>query len=78
MVITDLHYRLQITDLQICLDVLEYLLALTPKFLIHIQCIRGVTESFKLLVYIPDMKTKLATTPKIYRYLKNLFGKLDC
>ena len=40
--------------------------------------IRGMAEYFRSFVFMPDIETILATTPKRYRHFENLIGIIDC
>ena len=40
--------------------------------------IRGMAEYFRSFIFMPDIKTILATTPKRYRHFENLIGIIDC
>ena len=40
--------------------------------------VRSMAEYFRSFVFIPDIETILATTPKRYRHFKNLIGIIDC
>ena len=40
--------------------------------------IRGMSEYLKSFIYMPDIETVLATSPKSYKSFNNLIGIIDC